>query len=192
MSDSLFVIIVTGPPGAGKTTLGKKVSQALQLPFISKDDFKDILFETLGWNDRQWSMKLGQASFEILFHILECQLKVNKPAVVETAFIPKYHSERFLDLKDRYGYKPIQIVCKAQAEMLYHRFIDRTVTRERHPGHVDDLTSYTQFQEMLRERNYSALEIEGQVLEIDTTDYETVDYEGLINAIAELIENHQS
>ena len=179
----ICLIIITGPPGAGKTTLARSLSQALNLPLISKDDVKDILFDTLGWKDRQWSMKLGEASFEILFHLLECQLKANKSAVVETAFIPQYHNERFLDLLGKYDFRPMHIVCTADYKVLYERFIKRTKSNERHPGHVDHLMTYDQFVNLLSERKYASLDIEGSILEIDTTDFNTVDYEGLLTAI---------
>ncbi|MGD2166160.1 MAG: AAA family ATPase, partial [Anaerolineae bacterium] len=35
-----LVVIVTGPPGAGKTTLGRRLSEELRLPFIGKDDVR--------------------------------------------------------------------------------------------------------------------------------------------------------
>ena len=63
--DSLFFAIVTGPPGAGKSTLAEYLARELCLPLISKDGIKEILFDTLGWHDREWSKKLGHASFEL-------------------------------------------------------------------------------------------------------------------------------
>jgi len=178
-----LVVIVTGPPGAGKTVLGRKLSEELRLPFIGKDDIKVILFDTLGWKDRQWSMRLGAASFEILFHVLERQLAAAKSAVVETAFIPQYHTTRFRGLQEAYGFTPVQILCTADDEVLFERFVARIQAGERHPGHADHLTSYDPFAELLRERGYGVLDIGGLLLEVDTTDFDAVDVEGLVQAI---------
>jgi predicted kinase len=172
-----LVVIVTGPPGAGKTVLGRELSEELRLPFIGKDDVKEILFETLGWEDRQWSRRLGAASFEILFHVLERQLAAGKSAVVETAFIPHYHTPRFLALREAYGFDSVQVVCTADDEILFHRFVRRIESGERHPGHVDHLMSYDQFSALLRERRYDALDIGSLLFEVDTTDFRAVDIE---------------
>ena len=181
-----LVIIVTGPPGAGKTVLGKRLSQELRLPFINKDDLKEILFETLGWEDRQWSARLGKVGFDILFHFLECQLAAGKSAVVETAFIPKYHNARFLCLRNIYRFKSVQIFCTADDQTLFERFIKRTESGERHPGHVDHLTYYKEFTE--RMLKYEILDIGGPPIEVETTNIDAVNFEALKNEIESLTE----
>ncbi|MFZ4462043.1 MAG: AAA family ATPase [Patescibacteria group bacterium] len=42
-----LLIIITGLPCTGKTTLGRKLAEELRLPFVSKDDFKELLFDDL-------------------------------------------------------------------------------------------------------------------------------------------------
>lgn len=182
MSRSI-VVIVTGPPGAGKTVLGKRLSEELGLPFINKDEFKEILFEELGLDNREWFEPLEAASLEILFHVLESQLKAAKSAVVETAFIPQDHTARLVDLQDTYDFETVQILCDTDDDILFRRFIGRVESGERHPGHADHLTSYRQFTAFLRERGYGALDIGGLILEADTTNLDAVDTEGLIGAI---------
>lgn len=177
------IVIVTGPPGAEKTSLGRKLSERLKLPFISKDEVKEILFETLGWQDRLWSRRLGQASFEILFHILERQLAVGKSAVAETAFIPQYDNPRFQSFREEYSFEPIQILCTADDQVLFERFVKRIEAGERHPGHVGQLMRYDQFSALLRERKYGALDIGGLLLEVDMTDFDAVNVESLMRAI---------
>jgi predicted kinase len=184
--DRTIVVIITGSPGAGKTRLGKWLARELELPFIGKDDIKELLFETLGWKDREWSKKLGQASFELLFHFLECHLAVAKSVVVETAFIPEFHNARFSELRGKYDFEPVQIVCTACEEILYKRFADRCTSGERHPGHVDYLATHDQFVEVLRTGRYDALEIEGTLLRVDTTHFEQVDYKDVVETVRAL------
>ncbi len=178
-----LLVIVNGPPGAGKTTLGRKLAQETGLPFISKDDIKEILFDILGWEDREWSKKLGHASMEILFHLAECELRAGRSALLETAFHVAFHTGRFLDLASRYGCEFLQIYCRATEQVLYERLQKRVRSGERHPGHSDPLLTFDQFREILERGTYSVLEIGGSLIEIDTGDLAKVDCTALIAAI---------
>lgn len=60
-----LIVPVLGLPGAGKTTLGKKVADALNLPFISKDDIKVKLFDVYGWKNRETSKQAGVATIAL-------------------------------------------------------------------------------------------------------------------------------
>jgi SpoVK/Ycf46/Vps4 family AAA+-type ATPase len=62
-----LVLIITAPPASGKSTLGRQLAQRLGLPFLSKDLFKEVLFDVLGWSDLEWSQRLGRASMKLLF-----------------------------------------------------------------------------------------------------------------------------
>ena len=53
-----YFVIITGPPASGKTSLGIKLVTELKLPFIFKDGIKELLFDSLGWKDRDWSKNL--------------------------------------------------------------------------------------------------------------------------------------
>ena len=182
------VLIVTGPPAAGKTTLSRKLAKELNLPLIVKDDIKDKLFDVLGWKDRDWSRKLGGASFEILFQILESLLQAQTSCIVETAF-HQVSAPTFLALKDRYGFHPIQIVCTASPDLLFQRFKQRSESGERHPGHVDGNATYDQFQTLLKNSTYATLEIGGTIIEIDTTNFDRIDYKGLYTSLHTALKN---
>jgi len=73
-----ILFIVSGPPSSGKTTLAKAVATKFNLPLITKDSLKEILFDTIGWQDRAWSRRLGSASFSLLHYILDAFVQFAK------------------------------------------------------------------------------------------------------------------
>ncbi|MDD4353956.1 MAG: ATP-binding protein, partial [Candidatus Nanoarchaeia archaeon] len=170
-----LVIIITGLQCSGKTTLGKNLSKELKIPFISKDDIKEILFDDLGWKDKEWSIKLGSASYDLLYYITEELLKVNNSLIIETNFYPKLAKKRLSILKDKYSFTPFQIKCFADGEVLFDRFKKRSESKLRHPGHIDG-GRIEEWKPVLLRGKIETINIGGELLEIDTTDFEKINY----------------
>jgi predicted kinase len=177
-----FVVIVTGPPGTGKTTLAEKLAAEVRLPFFNKDGIKEILFDTLGWSDREWSKRLGHATYMVLYHIMERQLAAGASFIAESNFHVAFDTERFRALRARYAFAPFQINCVADGDVLYERFNARANSGERHPGHMDAM-NLDEFEELLRRGRHDPLDIGGAVYEVDMTDYEKIDYGALFAAV---------
>jgi len=177
-----LIVIVNGPPGSGKTTLGQRVAETFGMPFINKDGIKELLFDTLGWSDREWSKRLGVATYAILYHMVEAELRAGASFVVESNFHRAFASEKFAELRKHYDYDAFQVLCYADGDVLYERFKERSESGERHPGHVDDM-NYDEFEEILRRGRHDPLDISGPLYEIDMTDFDAIDYDGLFAAI---------
>jgi predicted kinase len=64
-----LLVIVSGPPCSGKTTLARWLAKELALPLIAKDNIKELLFDHLGWSDRAWSKKLGRATYPLIYYL---------------------------------------------------------------------------------------------------------------------------
>jgi predicted kinase len=180
---SASLIIVTGAPAAGKTTVGRRIAAAFCLPFFHKDGIKETLFDALGWADREWSRKLGAASMALLYDLVEIQLAAGCPCVVESNFYPEFAAPRFLGLKQKFGFTPVQVVCVANPQVLSQRWRGRVRSGERHPGHVDHVLADEFGFAELHDR-FRALEIGGCVVQVDTTDMQTIDYAALFQALA--------
>jgi predicted kinase len=121
------LVIVTGAPGAGKTTLAQALARELRLTLISKDDVKEALFDALGTGDRAWSQKLGIASFDLLFLLARRLLEAGGSCILEANFT---RVEPLLELPAE---RVVQLFCTAPHDVVVARY----AARERHPGHLD-------------------------------------------------------
>jgi hypothetical protein len=70
----------------------------------------------------------------------------------------------------------------ADGEVHFQRFKKRAESGDRHPGHVETL-NLEEFKPVLLRGRDEAMDIGGTVVEVDTTDFEKVDYEGLVEGV---------
>jgi predicted kinase len=177
-----LVVIVTGPPASGKTTLGARLAAELALPFISRDAFKELLFDQLGWSDRDWSRKVGGASWELLYQVLDLLLVCRASLVVESNFQADLAGAHFRQLQQRHGFQAVQFVCSADDATLLQRYQTRATDGTRHPGHVDHLNS-AEFAAVLAARHDYALGLAGPLVTLDTTRLDDVDVDDLVTMV---------
>ena len=59
-------LVMSGLPGSGKTTLGRSLARALDLPLLDKDEILEGLFDSLGIGDAEWRSRLSRAADEVL------------------------------------------------------------------------------------------------------------------------------
>lgn len=169
-------------PGTGKTTLGRHLAKRYALPFVHKDGIKEILFDTVQDNSFELSRKLGISSIRLLHYFTEALITVGQSLIVEANFNPKLATLEWLALKEKCNFEPLQIQCHTAGDVLIQRFIKRIGTKERHPSHPDQ-ADLPNLKSTLRRGRQENLMIGGQVYELDTTDFRTIDYQGLYATI---------
>ena len=128
-SASALVVLVTGVPASGKSSLARPLSEALELPLLSKDVVKEALFDVLGISDREWALRLGAASAEVLWALLpECP----RGAVVDIWIDPRRDVEMArAGLARAAAARIMEVLCECPGEVAVSRYAERV----RHPGH---------------------------------------------------------
>lgn len=157
-------------PAAGKSTLASWLGRQLSFAVISKDGIKEVLFQELGWRDREWSRTLGRASVALMYRFAEVQLQVGRSVILDNAFHRGLASAEFRALGKRYAANFIQIICDTDRDTLFERFQRRARSGIRHEGHVD-MQSLDELKENLAKERPLRLDISGHLIHLDTTDF---------------------
>src|SRR5713226_1916405 len=78
-----LLVLVSGAPASGKSTLARRLAANLRLPLIAKDLIKETLFDALGTPDREGSAELSLASFRLLYAVLGQLVEADVGVVVD-------------------------------------------------------------------------------------------------------------
>ena len=116
------LVIVTGRPGAGKTTLSERLSREWRLPLMSRDGVKEGLLFTLGKGHGEVP-DANKTANEAFFEAVRSLLENGVSLIIEAAFqhrLWKMYLEPFKDVCDM-----AFILCDAPEEVAALRRAER-------------------------------------------------------------------
>lgn len=174
------LVLVAGPPAAGKTTIAHQLARALHWPLLCKDTLKEALFDYLGAGDRAWSQRLGYATIQTMYILAGEILEAGAPLILESTFTHPHTPGELEALLARTGARLTVIYCHAAPEVLSARFNAR-IGVDRHPGHVDQPTMTPADMGSMGWLNRPTYP--GRVMSVDTTDWSTVSIPSLLAQI---------
>ena len=184
---SQTVILILGLPGSGKTTLSRKIADALLLPLLSRDELKLLVMDNVGWRDREWSKKVGKASYDLLDYIMVQQIKTKHSFIIESDFRPEFATDTFQALQHQYGFNCLQIICRARPEVLIARWQNRAQVDPRHPSNTEGTEGIKDLQASIALGERQAMKLKGSVFKIDTSDFAVLDDEAIIQKVRKLL-----
>lgn len=185
MDKKPILIIINGLPGAGKTTLSRRISEQFHFPLFSKDAFKEIFFKTLGIKDRSWSMELGKTAISTMLLAAESTLKKGVPCIIESPFQPHFGQKDIENLLKNAPAEIIQIFCSLPPQERIQRLLHRVHNGERHPGHQDPDSFTAEEYAVLVNTELDPMDIEGRLLHYDSTRENA--YEELLSALQPIV-----
>lgn len=131
-----LLVLVTGPPASGKTTISNELGRLLDIPVFHKDEIKERLAGDIPGSSLDWSQRLGRAAYRQLYHIGEVLLGAGRSCMLEANFHPELSLPDLLPLAERSDL--VQIICMGDPDLLMERYLSRHRFGERHQVHLDD------------------------------------------------------
>ncbi|WP_052466432.1 AAA family ATPase [Beduini massiliensis] len=194
----MYCIIITGVPASGKTTLAHYLSQILHIPMVSKDEMKEILFDTVGFDNRKEKVKLGVGSTKLLYYFAGRMMQAKQDFILENNF-EKSDEDDLKQLFEKSKYQCLTLKLTGDLFTIYERYVKREFHPSRHRGHIVNdhyptnekifpcPSSFEDYQKGIQHRGMDDFNGVGKIVEIDVTHLESLDYQEIaVNIKAQL------
>jgi hypothetical protein len=146
--------------------VAEELAKRLKVPFISKDTFKETLYETFG-SGEGLEERIDTAALAILFSVVGSQLAEGVSVTAESNFHAESDVGPFRRLTADHDARVVQIHIGGDTDALVEKFVRRAESGERHPGHGDDAGDADELRAMLESGHWRPLDLPGLLVEAD-------------------------
>ena len=176
-----ILVIVNGPPAAGKTSIVEQLAKRLNLPLFTKDFVKELFANELGSPALDFSHELGRASQLMLAAIASELVNSGQGLVVESFFHKGVTEPQYEPLIQKTN--AILVHITADEETLVSRYAKRMNAPDRHEIHNTEGTP-DELRKVLREGLGDPLDLDCPLIILDTTEreYDEVEVANLIRS----------
>lgn len=199
----MTILVLAGMPASGKSTVAAKLTAAFGLPVLEKDALKEEIFDTIGFTNYGEKRKADHAANAVLLRCAESLLKNGQSMILDNNF-DVVSAERLNRLVEQYDCQCITVFFGGDADVFYHRYVERDRLHLRHLGHVvqehyplwegdspDHDMTREEFREKFESRGMAQFQCKGARIDLDATYPERVNIEELIERIRGLMKTKE-
>lgn len=200
------LVLLAGYPATGKTYLCSQIcSRFPEFHILSQDELKEGLWDEYGFDNIEEKTALEMKSWELYYETMDQKMATGEWLISDYPFSEKQKG-RIRALAEKNRYQVITFRLVGDIDTLYGRSKGRDLDPKRHLGHLvsryhagdamedrsraDCLVTREVFRERCLNRGYEKFEL-GRLLEIDATDYEKIDYPGILEWLRQLLEGEE-
>ena len=166
METGPLLVVVTGPPASGKTTVAEQLAERLGVAFLSKDTFKEVLYDYMGSGDAL-EERVDGAALAAVLRVADATLTRDVPFIIESNFDARSDLGPVRALAERRAARLVQVHCSRPTESLLREFAERAASGRRHPGHGDEPGDVDEIRADLEAGRWEPLDLPGELVRVD-------------------------
>jgi predicted kinase len=161
-----LLLVVSGAPASGKTTLAGRLADDGGLRLVSRDAIKEALADALGHPDSiEASRALGNGAYAAMFAVARRLLDSGVDIAIESNFRHGQSEPELLGLASNTDARCVH--CVSEPSTIRTRYESRTEVR--HPAHLDGVRHQDVMRE-LRDGRYTPLDVGWPTMVVETDD----------------------